>query len=362
MKKTLLATTALALMSTAALAVDVEMYGQVNKGVFAFDDGTSTDFAVSDNAKSSTRLGFKGAQGLDNGMTASFLFEGEMADNASDSFTQNTNFGTGGTPNTASFASRQARVGLTSNFGGLYVGKQSTAFDSVIAQDLVGAQDVMDIDTGDIGGGLQFRTAAGALTGPTVSSIAGLNSQNRANSVRYDSPIVAGFQGRASVEQGGDLEGSVFYTGEMAGFKAVAAGGVKAFNNQSTAGTNRNEMAYGASASLAHASGLAGTVGYTATTLERAGGAANVDEPSKWYVKAGYAWDAYEVAADYSTAEDYVTTTAANEELKSMGLAAQYNLGNGVSAGALYRNFEADVAGANYDDISLYGVNMRVKF
>lgn len=362
MKKTLLATTALAFIAASASAVDVEMYGQVSKGVFAFDDGQNTDFVVGDNDNNSTRLGVKGAQALDNGLTASMLFEGEMNDNNSSTFTQNATAGQSSTPANsaaASFTSRQARVGLSGNFGGVYVGKQSTAFDGVIDQDLVGAADVMNIDIANIGGGLNFRTAAGGLTADSVADLAGTHSQNRANSVRYDSPIFAGFQGRASVAQGGDLEASVFYAGQMGDFNAKAAAGVAFVNDEATTATNRDDVVYGASASLAHNSGVAATLGYTQTELESK--TAGVDEPSKWYGKVGYAWDAFEVAADYSTAEGYLKT-AAKGDLDSYGLGAQYNMGNGVSLGALYRNFDAEIAGSSTDSIDLYGVTMRVKF
>jgi hypothetical protein len=372
MKKTLLATTALAFIAVSASAVDVELYGQVNKGVFAVNDGENTDFVVVDNAKDSTRMGLKGAQALDNGLTASVLFEGEMVSNASDAFTQSTTVGAASTPagtGTGTFTQRQARVGLSGNFGGVYVGRQSTAFEDVIAQDLVGVQDLMDIDNGNFGGGMKFRNSAtNAFTTTTVNSLAGTASTNKADSVRYDSPIFAGLQGRLSAAQGGDLEGSVFYAADMGDFKAVAAGGVRFDNDTNTVTANRSDVVYGASASLAHSSGIAGTLGYTTTTLEKGAAPApttalsSLDDPSKMYVKVGYAWDAFEVAGDYAVASDYRLTGAKDDELTSMGLGAQYNIGNGVSVAGLYRNHDAEITGTNTESVDMYGVNMRVKF
>jgi predicted porin len=380
MKKTLLATSAAVLAAGSAAAVDVELYGQVNKGVFAADDGRNTETLVVDNARDSTRFGLKGAQALDNGLTASVLLEGELVDNASDALTQRSStaapFAT--TPSNSgngTFTSRQARVGMSGGWGGLYVGKQSTAIDGVYVQDLAGASDVMGAAFNEIGGGLEFRnTIGGALAGPTrsVNAFSSVFDENRANSVRYDSPIFAGFQGRVSVAQGGDFDTSVFYDGGFGDFKIAGAAGYYWNNDDTslrapgTAGTvstntaNADEAHGAASLSVAHSSGLAATVAYQRDTLSLQG--AGVDDPSTWYGKVGYSWDAYEVAADYGKAKDYLKTGAANDDLRAMGLAAQYNLTDGVSLAALYRNFDAEVTGSDFEDINLYGVNMKVKF
>ncbi len=361
MKKTLLATTALAFVAAHASAVDVEMYGQVNKGLFGYNDGRGTDVVVTDNGLSSTRFGVKGAQTLDNGLTASVLFEGEMASNASNSFTQASVNGTttATTPansTSTSFGERQARVGLSGNFGGVYLGQQSTAIDGVLTQDLAGAQDVMSADYAQIGGGLRLRRTNDTFIGSSTDTLSTLTSgiaQSRADSVRYDSPIFNGFQARASVAQGGDSEGAVFYDGSVASLKVKGAAGVR-FNNDETTTSTAGDMAYVASASAAHDSGLAATLGYT---LEEKKTGSDADA---WYAKVGYSFGSYEVAADYGKSKDFGVLT--DSELDAYGLGAQYNMGNGVSVAGLYRKFEADASSTSASDIDLYGVNMRVKF
>ncbi|PIZ29761.1 MAG: hypothetical protein COY40_06225 [Alphaproteobacteria bacterium CG_4_10_14_0_8_um_filter_53_9] len=361
MNKTLLATTALAFVAATASAVDVELYGQVNKGVFAFDDGADTNFVVVDNDMSSSRFGLKGAQALDNGLTASVLYEAEMQGNPSNNFSKDftaaNNQVTDGAA--ATMTERQARVGMSGNFGGVYVGRQSTAIDGVIGQDLAGVGDVMNSENSDIGGGIQFATSTGAASGVTVGgSTFGLPS--RSNSVRYDSPIVAGFQGRAAIAQGGDMDASVFYEGGMNDFTVAAAAGVHMNNDSNQNVANRVDTEVAASVSAKHTSGIAGTVAYTTQSLGNK--AAAVEEPSAWYAKVGYAWDAYEVAADYGVSKDYNNVGTRSDDLTTMGLGAQYNLGNGISLAALYRNFDLDRTALTTEDVSLYGVNMRVKF
>ncbi len=367
MKKTLLATSALALVAATAGAVDVEMYGQVNKGIFGYNDGQDTNVMIIDNSYSSTRLGVKGAQGLDNGLTASVLYEMEMVDNAGDVYTQDANANTGGAKTVGNSAAgdistRQARVGLSGNFGGVYLGRQSVATDGVLGTDLAGAQDVMGQDYASIGGGLEFRNkVTHAQTGISVNSLtnnSGVFGDERADSLRYDSPIFAGFQARASVQQGGDTDAAVYYDGAMGGFKVAAAAGVQ-YNNDTAQASNVAfvESNQGASLSVAHSTGLAATMAYQTQTL--ANKPAAREEADSLYAKVGYSWDAFEVAADYGTDENF---NATNDSLNAMGLGAQYNLGNGVSVAGLYRTFEADDLAVKVDKIDIYGVNMRVKF
>ncbi len=359
MKKTLLATSALAFIAAQASAVDVELYGQVNKGLFGYSDGRDSNVVVIDNALSSTRFGLKGAQSLDNGLTASVLFEGEMASNPSNDFTQASVAGSTGTATTpantsASFNERQARVGLSGSFGGVYLGQQSTAIDGVLTQDLVGAQDVMTADYARIGGGLRLRNTSGGLSSVTINSLTSGIAQSRTDSVRYDSPIFAGFQARASIAQGGDTEGAVFYDGAAGDFKLKGAAGVR-FNNDSTTAASTADREYAASVSAAHTSGLGATLGYTMQDV-------STRDAEGWYTKVGYAWDAFEVAADYGVNDHFGNALPSENGLKAYGLGGQYNMGNGVSVAGLYRQYDSNVTGTSGQNIDLYGVNMRVKF
>jgi predicted porin len=372
--KALLLTTAMTLVvAGTASAVEVELYGQVNKGAFAIDDGRNTETVVVDNANDSSRFGLKGAKALDNGLTASVLMEGEVVDNASDSVTQNTTTpaitGTS-SPNLGAgvFTSRQARVGLSGNFGGLYVGKQSTAIEGAYWQDLVGVADVMNASFNQIGGGFQFRNEVTGATVTSINSKTSLMDENRTNSVRYDSPIFSGFQGRASMAQGGDADVGVYYDGGMGDFKVAGAVGYY-MNNDATdfrgaaltsTSNNADKDNLAASVSVAHNSGLAGTVAYQRDSLDRQ--QSGVSDPTTYYAKVGYAWDAYELAADYGKAEDYLKVASTNDSVTSMGLGAQYHLVDGVSVAALYRNFDAKQGATELDSINMYGVNMRVKF
>ncbi len=357
-----------AIATPVAHAVDVKMYGQVNKAVVAFDDGRNTDVVVSDNDLSSTRFGLKGEQKLDNGLTASVLLEMEMQGNPSNAFTQNNTPGQSSTPLSSNasgtvgadvgFTERHASVGLSGDFGGVVLGQTATATDGVITQDLTGAQDVMNSDYHKMGGGINLRTTAGGLSGITINSMMFNGGTKRTDAIRYDSPVFAGLQGKLSAAQGGDIEASALYNGTFGDFKVKGAAGIEFNNDAATNAANAVDKRYIASASVLHTSGLGATVAYTTDDVRNAGS----KDPEQWYAKVGYAWDKFEVAADYGVANHYGNTVLKDNELTAMGLAAQYNLGNGVSIAGLYRNFDADRTGADLESVDLFAANLRVKF
>ena len=363
-------------LAVEAKAVDVEMYGQVNKAAVVYDDGADSEFNVVDNDRSSTRLGWKGAQALDNGLTASVLFEVEMQSNASNSITQNTTANTQSTPSSTggTFAERHARVGLGGDWGAVFVGQLSTATDGAGEQDLAGASDVLNADIEDIGGGLKFRDGTGAaatasnyINNSTTTSTISANTNDfdggRGDGIRYDTPIWNGVQGRISTTQGGDNQIAAYYAGKFDEVQVKAGLGYEVINNHTTAVTNAGQKAqdqWVASVTAKHDSGLAGTFAYGSQSIKNK--ATGVKDPDYWYAKVGYSWDAFEVAADYANHENANTAATVEEEVKYFGLGGQYNMGNGVSTAAFYKNFEYDAPGVTAEDITVYGVNLRVKF
>src|SRR3546814_12308767 len=59
---------------------------------------------------------------------------------------------------------------------------------------------------------------------------------SRANRVRYDTPVIAGFQGRTSHINGGAYDAALFYNGALMGFKIEAAAAY--WNARSNSGLN----------------------------------------------------------------------------------------------------------------------------
>ena len=372
----LLAAAVMAVSSTALAgnAIDAEIYGQVNKGIMFYDDGQSTEFNVVDNNNARTKFGFSGEQALDNGLTASVLFEVDAVSNNSNAITQQPN----GTITTASTSSSSggtltegvARVGLAGDWGALFVGQQDTAIDDSFYHDLAGANDVMTNGFASHGGGLQFRTTA---TGKALQTLSGtaVTASNLAlgfdggieqqDSLRYNSPSFNGFNFSVSGSQGGDIDTNFRYNGKHDAIEVDGAIGI-GFENSgtSTTGSANLESTTSGSLSVKHDGGLAATVAYYTQSYKNL--SVGAEEPSGSYFKVGYAWDDMEVAADYAATEGGIVASTTKHELTSFGLAAQKNLGNGVSLSGLYRNYDADITGTPTEGIDVFALNLKVVF
>lgn len=349
-------------------ALDTTMYGQVNKNLLAYDDGQSTDYTITDNDLSSTRLGLKGEQKLDNGLTASFMLEMEMQSNPSNLLTQNNASGNSSVPlptnnsgvtnGAVGFDERISSVGLSGNFGGVVLGQIATATDSILTRDLSGVQNLMTADYRKIGGGLNLRTSTGNLSGVSINSLTSDINIKRSHAIRYDSPKLMGLQAKASIAQGGDTEAALLYEHTFGALQFDGATAIEFNNDTSTASTNAPSQRLVASGSVRHSSGLAATMAYSADNTRNSG----PHTPEEWYAKLGYAWGPYELAADYGYAGHYGNTTLPENNLTTLGVGGQLNMGNGVSVAALYRNFSASRTGTNLQNIDLLAANLRVKF
>ena len=325
-----------------AKAVDVELYGQVNKTLMQTDNGTTSEFGVRDNDKSSTRVGLKGEQMLDNGLTASVLVEYEL--NGDDTRTKSGSAITSGTAST--LTERHARVGVSGMFGTVMVGHTSTATDAAAEQDMAGVSDLLGSDIARFGGNTTF---GGSITGGTeVQDVFTRFDGDRADVVAYHTPVVAGIQGRLSTSEGGEVQGAAFYKGK---YDAVAVKAALGYESNSTNGVDNTITG---SVSLKHDSGLAGTYAYGEQSTET-----GANEAEMHYFKVGYTMNALEIAADYSTHE---TDNATGAEGTAYGFGAQYDLGHGVSVAGAYRQLEADDSAGDADEIDLLMANVRVKF
>lgn len=377
MKKSILLATSAIIASGAvavnAQAVDVELYGQVNKGVMGYSVGQDSEIGIVDNDVSSTRFGLRGEQQLDHGLTASVLLEAEMqtAANASDDI---TNSGTAPATTTANgFLERHARVGLAGQWGALFVGRTSSATDGITEIDLGAVSDIMNSATDRIGGGLDVDGAGTTISNLTdnidgiafdggVTPAVGVdaNEDDRANLVRYDSPIVNGLQARVAYVQDGDMDASVLYNTKHDELEIAAGLGYIKYNDTSNLGAVGANSAIAGSVSVAHDNG----VSVTAALGKRYFDDTTTNDPKFGYVKVGYQMGNTGVAVDYARHEDsLVTAGAADTTVNAYGIGVQQDLGHGVSAAAYWRKLDvASNGGVDYSDADVYGVNMRVKF
>lgn len=369
MKKSILLATSAIIASGAvavnAQAVDVELYGQVNKGVMGYSVGQDSEIAIVDNDVSSTRFGLRGEQQLDHGLTASVLMEAELqtAGKASDDI---TNTGTAPLQVAADgFLERHARVGLAGQWGALFVGRTSSATDGITEIDLGAVSDILNSATDRIGGGLAV-SGTGTTISDLTDNIDGVafdggvgvdaNEGDRADLVRYDSPIVNGLQARIAYVQNEAVDAAVLYNTKYDALEIAAGLGYVDYTDR----PNGAQKAISGSVSVAHDNG----VSVTAALGKRYFDDTTANDPKFGYVKVGYQMGNTGVAVDYARHEDsLVTAGAANTTVNAYGIGVQQDLGHGVSAAAYWRKLDvASNGGVDYSDADVYGVNMRVKF
>ncbi|TIC78744.1 porin [Crenobacter intestini] len=153
MKKTLIA--ALIAGIPAVAAADVTIYGAIKGGVESIDTAGQRATNIEDVG---SRIGFKGAEDLGNGLKAIWQVEtGVAIDNSA---------------NSGNWASRQSFVGVTSDFGTLRLGNISNFGDSDL-----GNVDPYEYNSDALGLGIYTR-----------------GNTRVKNAVRYDSPEYAGFK------------------------------------------------------------------------------------------------------------------------------------------------------------------------
>jgi predicted porin len=175
--------------------VSLQIYGQVNRGLLVWDDGSDADAYVVDNDAQSTRFGFTGKATMKPGWTTGFSIELEVQDAASDEVDQLTD-DAGGT--TEIIRTRLANWYIESErLGRLTLGQASTASDGITEITL---HNNAGKNIGSTALAKSFvvlgRDAAGALPAGAVrwgdisSNLSGLS---RNDIVRYDTPSIHGF-------------------------------------------------------------------------------------------------------------------------------------------------------------------------
>lgn len=284
MKKSLIALT-LAALPVAAMA-DVTLYGQIKAGVEISqtkqkENGVTTkDHTETKIDDFGSRIGFKGHEHLGNNLNAIWQLE-QSASIAG---------------NKAGWGTRESFIGLEGNFGKVRAGNLNTALDTA-------DKGIDPWEANNPALGLKTFTRTGG----------------RDVSVRYDSPVFAGFSGAVQYQprdnnaksnrEDGNSPQDVYYAGlnyENSGFFAQYGAG---FRKDGSASTN--------SSSDAHAHRV--VAGYDANNVA----VAVAGQYTKgWQTNDGYVAT---MAGDENASK---ITTGSNIETKEVAVTGSYRLGN----------------------------------
>ncbi len=236
--------------------VSLKLSGQINQAILWWDDGFDSDQYVGDNAVSGSRLKFGGSGKINSEWEAGFYLELDYRQTKLESTSQLTDDGgslnTGGDTN----ASDIMWYIKSKTLGRLAVGRYDGANDNIVAISLGGVDAVADAGFNDWSEGFLIRLSAGGgfVNGVTWGGLYSgeVGEGDEAQSVRYDSPTIAGFTASASWGQNDHWGVALRYAGEWAALGGLRiAGGIGyGQNDDALAVGTRDEI--GGSISVLH--------------------------------------------------------------------------------------------------------------
>lgn len=207
--------------------VSLTVYGQVNQGVLAWDDGFESNVGVYTNDNSRTRIGFRGNAKINSEWSAGYRLEIGVRSANSKRFTQDDPTGSD-----TGFDLRDSHWYIESkSLGRVTVGRGGTATDQITEINLTQTADFAKYsDVEDTGLGLSLRNGAGALSGQyQYRRLIGVHGdqpgdgERRFDAVTYQTPTFAGFTASATWANDDYWDIALRYAGELGPFK-VAAG------------------------------------------------------------------------------------------------------------------------------------------
>ncbi|MEL6683206.1 MAG: porin [Pseudomonadota bacterium] len=336
--------------------VELTFSGQVNRGVLFVDDGADNSTFFVDNDNSSTRFRFTADGAINENWSAGLNIEIQAESNSTADVTQDN-----ANPDSSNFLSERKLEAYIQgdNFGRLTFGQGDTASNNTSEVDLSGTAVVSYSGVEDFAGGIQF-TEDGQLSGTTIGdAFTNLDGLSRRDRIRYDTPSFGGLTLSGSVGAG-DAGNEEFYdiaaqySGDFGAFKLDSA--VAYAVNE-----DDDEIVNGSVSVLSEDTGLSLTLAGGNQEFDAGG-----DDVTFAYVKAGYQTDALTSLGKTALAVDYAeneNVLALDDQATSYGLLAVQKIdavGTEVYLGV--RNYELDVPGETFDDVTAVLAGARIKF
>ncbi len=283
--------------------VKLRVTGQVNRAVIFADDGFETQTRHVDNDFSSSRFRWRADAKVNNDIKVGGLIEIQVE--------PNSNFGNrgGGDQDTESdtesntnsrLSPRKVEFWIDHNqFGRVYVGKGDPGSNSSNQSTAhAGGSALLNASVALVYGGLEFKTARGSgASSVTANTVLGdFDGLTRANRIRYDTPTIAGFQGRVSHLDDSSYDVSLWYNGKVLGTKVKASLAYSDSSGDSAPSGRDGDMVNGA-LSLVHSSGfgLTGSFGIlsrddqdqdqTASGINTTGSS---QDPTMWFISGHF--------------------------------------------------------------------------
>ncbi|HCY85243.1 MAG TPA: hypothetical protein DHV36_08930, partial [Desulfobacteraceae bacterium] len=333
--------------------VRLQVYGQVNRGILATDDGTSTDLYHVDNDNSATRIGMKGTAKINDDLTAGTKIEVQFESNSTAAVNQDDE-SVG--PNNFTERHLDAYF-LSKTWGKFSFGQGDTATNGTSEIDLSGTSVIGYSYAGGMAGGINFvNPATGLLSGIDISDVmTNMDGLSRRDRFRYDTPSFGGFSLAGSLVEDSKRDLALRYSGKMPGATIAAAAGY-AFQDRSSTKHQAN-----GSFSVLMDSGFNVTFAGGMRDIDIAGR----DTPYFVYGKLGYKADLNSYG-DTNFAFDYGRYEDIRQDDDTAQLFGIYAVQQIKDAGTElylgYRWHDLDVPGTEYDAIHAAMLGTRIKF
>ena len=319
------------------------------------DDGVNSDTFLADNDNSNTRIGFNLRKTLHNGDTLHFRFETAVGLRGSS--------GTTPTDNNFTVAVRSTDLRhfsftyASERFGEISVGQGSTATDGVAEIDLSGTDIAAYSSLSDIGGGVAFRTVAGAQSAVSVGDVFGNFDGSRRFRLRYDTPTFNGFSAAVSYGQevlnSGDsndyYDAAIRYNKTLGDF-TIASG--LWYSDRDTG----NERAIGSVSVRHNPTGLNGTL----AACQSLGGDEEYIFAKIGVIRDWVDFGSTALSVEYYDGSDFASVGSSSQaySVSAVQKIDRYNL----ELYATYRTYEFSDATTTYQDVNAAFVGARFKF
>ena len=336
-----------------------ELYGQLNFGVFDFDDGTDRKTKFLDNDNSNSRVGLWYRNSLSNGSTLKFNLETALGFEESDGVDINDDDFDWDLKRTN--VRHVEGIFETPTYGTFYLGQGSMSADGITEADFSGTGLIAYVSISDSAGGIQFREKNEDTFGPTVGSgFSPLDGARRLR-FRYDTPAFYGITFSASygeewLDQSNEndyTDIAARYSGNYGDLKVDARLGYQWIDVDD----GKDEEIVAGSVAVMHTpTGLSGAL---------AGGSADENDRDYWYAKLGYQRDWFSIgtthlSVDYYDGDDF---SAKGSDSKSWAIAVVQNIDRfNVEVYAAYRNYDFDLDDNDFEDVDMIAIGARWKF
>lgn len=363
--------------------VSLTVSGWVNQAVFFWDDGVEQNAYVGTNGLEQDRFRFTGDAKITDGWSAGYILEIGLNGADSKTFSQES----GGTGNNAVLR-KSAWFIKSKDYGKLTVGKFDTATYHLIDNiDTLLTRNVSDYEAAGVALGAFKIRSGGAFVGTTkwTDVMGGFNNgtpgqSGLRNTVRYDTPAIAGFVGSASWGEDDQWEIALNYRNDVGDFKIN--GGV-GYGESTDPGINRGQCTSAGATGDCQWWAIGGLVqhmptgiylygGYGFNRIDLSPGIVADDEAETWYLQAGIekAWfplGKTNIFGEYRKDDVGLSKGADNSDLDLWALGVVQNIESAdMSLYAVYRHYAGEIEKAgvkrDLDDFDMAITGAKINF